>query len=123
MKHGMASRVTLEEQMAAYKQVAPLVQQHSHLRHSMIDWGLLMMPLNQYPPQQQHAENPQLGAVSCPMYRKGVIKVSYVSFCSCSCCCCVLQECDALMEVQVAARVARIKEVELATARQEAAAK
>lgn len=34
-----------------------------------------------------------------------------------------LQECDELVELQVAARVARIREVELAAARQEAAAK
>jgi hypothetical protein len=34
-----------------------------------------------------------------------------------------LQECDDLVELQVAARVARMREVELAAARQEAAAK
>jgi hypothetical protein len=34
-----------------------------------------------------------------------------------------LQECDELVELQVAARVARMREVELAAARQEAAAK
>jgi len=34
-----------------------------------------------------------------------------------------LQECEGLVEVQVAARVARMREVELAAARQEAAAR
>jgi hypothetical protein len=39
------------------------------------------------------------------------------------CCLVCSQECDDLVELQVAARVARVREVELAAARQEAAAK
>jgi hypothetical protein len=64
--------------------------------------------------QQQHA--PALVAA-----RHGM-RLAYTHKCAVVSIIC-LQECDELVELQVAARVARMREVELAAARQEAAAK
>jgi hypothetical protein len=52
------------------------------------------------------------------MVQAGALDTTYIDYCVW-----LVQDCDDLVEVQVAARVERMLEVELAAARQEAAAK